>query len=32
MCDRAIILEHGHVIANGTVEEVSAIYVEKLER
>ena len=32
LCDRAIILEHGHIIANGTVEEVSAIYEEKLNK
>lgn len=31
LCDRAIILEHGHIIANGNVEEVSNIYEEKLE-
>jgi ABC-2 type transport system ATP-binding protein len=28
LCDRAIILEHGKIIANGSVEEVSEIYEE----
>lgn len=32
LCDRAIILEHGNIIANGTVEEVSEIYEEKLNK
>ena len=32
LCDRAIILEKGHIIANGTVDEVSAIYEEKLNK
>ena len=32
LCDKAIILEKGHIIANGTVDEVSAIYEEKLNK
>lgn len=32
LCDKAIILEHGKIIASGTVEEVSEIYQGKLER
>lgn len=31
LCDKAILLEHGHIIASGTVEHVSKIYEEKLE-
>lgn len=31
LCDKAILLEHGHIIASGTVEQVSKIYEEKLE-
>lgn len=31
ICDRAILLEHGKVIANGTVSEVSEIYEEKIK-
>lgn len=29
ICDRAILLEHGTLIASGTVEEVSKVYEEK---
>lgn len=29
ICDRAILLEHGKLIANGTVAEVSKVYEEK---
>lgn len=29
LCDKAILLEHGHLIAEGTVDEVSVIYEEK---
>jgi ABC-2 type transport system ATP-binding protein len=32
LCNKAIILEHGHIIADGSVEEVSKIYEEKLEK
>ncbi len=32
LCDKAIILEHGHIIANGSVKEVSKIYEEKTEK
>ena len=31
LCDKAILLEKGQIIAAGTVEEVSAIYEEKLK-
>ncbi len=31
ICDRAILLEHGKIIANGTVSEVSEIYEEKIK-
>lgn len=31
LCDKAILLEKGKIIAAGTVEEVSAIYEEKLK-
>lgn len=30
LCDRAILLERGRLVADGTVEEVSAIYEEKI--
>lgn len=29
ICNKAILLEHGKIIANGGIEEVSAIYAEK---
>jgi ABC-2 type transport system ATP-binding protein len=32
LCDKAIILEHGHIIANGPADEVSKIYEEKTEK
>jgi len=32
LCNKAILLEHGHLIAKGSVEEVSKIYLEKLEQ
>lgn len=32
LCDKAIILEHGQIIANGDVQEVSKIYEEKTEK
>lgn len=32
LCDRAILLEHGTVIAQGDVEDVAAIYSEKLQK
>lgn len=32
LCNKAIILEHGHIIANGSVKEVSKIYEEKTEK
>jgi ABC-2 type transport system ATP-binding protein len=31
ICDRAILLEHGRIIANGTVDEVSEVYEEKIK-
>ncbi len=31
LCDKAILLEHGRIIANGTVQEVSEIYEEKVK-
>ena len=31
LCDKAILLEKGQIIAAGTVKEVSAIYEEKLK-
>lgn len=31
LCNRAILLEHGQIIANGTVDEVSVIYEEKIK-
>lgn len=31
LCDKAILLEKGQIIASGTVKEVSAIYEEKLK-
>lgn len=31
LCNKAILLEHGRLIASGTVEEVSEIYLKKLE-
>lgn len=31
LCNRAILLEHGTIIANGTVEDVSEIYEEKIK-
>ena len=32
LCDKAILLEHGTVIAKGDVEDVAAIYATKLEK
>jgi len=32
LCNKAILLEHGQLIAKGSVEEVSKIYLEKLEQ
>ncbi len=32
LCNKAILLEHGQLIASGTVEEVSEIYKEKLKQ
>lgn len=32
LCNKAILLEHGHLIAKGSVEEVSEIYLKKLEQ
>lgn len=32
LCNKAILLEHGRLIAKGSVEEVSKIYLEKLEQ
>lgn len=32
LCDRAIILEHGKIVANGTTDEVSVIYEEMIDR
>ena len=32
LCNKAILLEHGHIIANGSVKEVSKIYEEKTEK
>ncbi len=32
LCNKAILLEHGKLIAKGSVEEVSKIYLEKLEQ
>ncbi len=32
LCNRAIILEHGTLVANGTVEEVSEIYQEMIDK
>ena len=29
ICNKAIILEHGRIIASGNVDEVSKIYMEK---
>jgi ABC-2 type transport system ATP-binding protein len=31
LCDKAILLEHGRIIANGTVKEVSDVYEEKVK-
>lgn len=32
LCNKAILLEHGRVIANGSIDEVSAIYEEQLNK
>jgi ABC-2 type transport system ATP-binding protein len=32
LCNKAIILDHGHIIAKGDVEKVSKIYIEKTEK
>ncbi|MBQ3601335.1 MAG: ABC transporter ATP-binding protein [Lachnospiraceae bacterium] len=32
LCDKAILLEHGRVIAKGDVEDVAAIYTAKLDK
>ncbi|MBD5089152.1 MAG: ABC transporter ATP-binding protein [Clostridiales bacterium] len=32
LCDKAILLEHGTIIAKGDVEDVAAIYAAKLEK
>ncbi len=31
LCDKAILLEHGHLVAKGNIEKVSAIYTQKLK-
>lgn len=32
LCNKAILLENGHIIAQGDVEEVAAIYTERMEK
>lgn len=32
LCDRAILLEHGTIVANGSVKEVAKVYEEKINK